>query len=483
MKRLRVLLATPPYHCGMLEAAGSWLPLGLVYLAGAVRAAGHEVRIYDAMSRYHGWEEIGRTLEDFRPDVVALGGITATVTDCVDFCALAKEFDPRVVTVLGNVHPTFMWRELLEADRAVDFVVRGEGEAAFADLVACLAAGGDPARVAGIALRREGRAEATPERPFAADLDTLAPAWDLVDWPLYTYHPRPGSRLAIVSSSRGCIGGCRFCSQRLFWQGRWRARSPEGFVAELEHLRRTYGVDVAMISDEYPTRDRARWERILRLLAERDLGVELLMETRADDILRDADLMDLYRAAGVSHVYVGVEAVDQERLDLYGKDIKVEGGRRAIEILNAADIVSETSFVVGTPDETPASLERTLELAKYYDPDMAFFLPLTPWPYTPLHDLYRDRIEDRDWRHYNLVEPVIRPETMDRAELRRRMLAATGAFFAHKFARLHRMTPAKRAFMTTVLRLLVERSYLSGEMAATLLPFRKLLGAFKEAER
>ncbi|MBA2848100.1 radical SAM protein [Thermosulfuriphilus ammonigenes] len=474
MGKKRILLVTPPYHCGMLEAAGTWLPLGLVYLAGAVREAGHEVIIYDAMSLYHGWEEIACLIEDFKPHILASGAITATVNDSLKLCHLAKEIDPQVITVLGNVHPTFMYEEVL-ASGVVDFIVRGEGEETFSELVECLAAEDNPQKVAGLAFLKDGGPFLTPERPFVVDLDRLKPAWDLLDWSVYTYHPQPGSRLAIVSSSRGCVAGCLFCSQRLFWRGSWRARSPEAFVDELAYLRRVYGVDVVMISDEYPTRDRQRWQRILDLLLQRDLEIEILMETRVDDIIRDEDIMEKYRLAGITHIYVGVESPDQQKIDLFQKDIRVEASKKALDIINRADIVSETSFVVGTPDETKDSLNQTLELAKFYDPDMAFFLPLTPWPYTPLYQRFRDYIEDYNYSHYNLIEPIIRPLAMSRAELRRAMFSATGRFFAHKFARLETLTPYKRGFMLTVLQLLLERSYLASEMMSLLVPFKRFL--------
>ena len=253
-------------------------------------------------------------------------------------------------------------------------------------------------------------------------------------------------------------------------------------MAELELLRERYGVDVVMISDEYPTRDRARWERILDLLIERDLGMEILMETRVDDIVRDEDLMEKYRAAGVSHIYVGVEAPDQKRVDEYRKNIRVEDSKRALEIINRADIISETSFVVGTPDETRENLRATLELAQFYDPDMAFFLPLTPWPYTPMYEKYREHIEVHDWSKYNLVEPVIRPRGLSREELRRLLFSSTGKFFKHKLSQFPRLSPFKRDFMLRVLGLMVERSYLSEEMQRVLLPFRAFLSR-KKARR
>src|SRR5512138_2718521 len=141
-RRPRVLLVTAPYHSGVVEAAGVWLPLALVYVAGAARAAGAEVRIHDAMSLFASHEDIAKVIEEFRPDVVGTTAITATEPDARVICETAKRWNPAVRTVLGNVHATFCWDRILREDPAVDFVVRGEGEETFSDLVRALAAGG-----------------------------------------------------------------------------------------------------------------------------------------------------------------------------------------------------------------------------------------------------------------------------------------------------------------------------------------------------
>ncbi len=466
-RRPRVLLVTSPYHSGVVEAAGVWLPLALVYVAGAARRSGAEVEIFDAMSRFASHEDIARRIEEFRPDVVGTTAITATEPDARVICATAKRWDPAVRTVIGNVHATFCWEEILREDPNVDFVVRGEGELTMAELVGALAAGGsdaDLARIRGLAWRRAGVPTANAPRPLVPALDDLAAAWDLVEWPLYSYRPSPGGRLAIVSSARGCSQRCSFCSQQKFWARSWRGREAGRFVDELELLRDRYGVSVAMLSDETPTSDPRRWQAILDLLVERRTGVELLMETRVDDVLRDEAILPRYAAAGISHVYVGVESTSQATLDLYQKDIKVAQSKRAIELINAHGIVSETSFVLGTPEETAASVRETVELAKWYAPDMAFFLALTPWPYADITPELEHRIATRDYRRYNLVEPVMKPDGMTIDELRSELHRATGHFFQDKFRNLATLTPGKRSFMVRVLKLLIEHSYLGEEM-------------------
>jgi anaerobic magnesium-protoporphyrin IX monomethyl ester cyclase len=463
-QRPEILLVTPPYHSGVVESAGSWLPLGLLYVGGALQRAGFGVALYDAMTRFDTLEQVRQTLQREKPDVVMVSCITATVLDGIEVCRVAKEENPEVLTVVGNTHPTFMYDEILRGYPEVDVVVRGEGEVAAVELVRAWHSDDDLARVDGIAFRRDNGIVQTPARGFVENLDTVSPAWDLVPWGEYTYRPKPNSVLAVVSSSRGCQQHCRFCSQRLFWKESWRGVSPECFVGELEHLRTRYGVDVAMIADEIPSFDAVRWERILDLLVERDIGMSLLLETRVNDILRDEALLPKYRQAGIEHIYVGVESVNQATLDLYKKDAKVEEGKRAIELINAHDIISETSFVMGGPLETSEDMKRTIEIAKFYDPDMAFFLALTPWPYADLYQEVKDHITTHDYRKYNLVEPVIKPVGMTLDEVQQHLLLGFREFYMDKMKRFKTMPAWKKEFMKSLMKLLAEHSYLRDQM-------------------
>ena len=459
------MLITPPYHSGVVESAGTWLNLGFVYIAGSLRKSGYDVELYDAMSYFHTYEDIAGRIEVLKPDVVATTAITATINDCLEVLRLAKRINASIVTVIGNVHPTFCWQEILEGDSGpVDYIVRGEGETTLPELLDCHFAGGDVSLVRGIAFRSGERAVATTPREYIQDLDSLEGAWDLVDWDIYTYRPTPGSVLAIINSSRGCNQYCSFCSQQLFWGRTWRAKSPEKFVAELEHIHGTYGVNAAMIADETPTLDRKRWERILDLLIERSMKFELFMETRVKDIVRDRDILQRYRKAGIVHIYVGVESTRQETLDRFAKDVSVGESKLAIELINGEDIVSETAFVLGMPDETKESINSTLELAKHYGPDMAYFLAIAPWPYANLYKDLEPHIATKDYSKYNLIEPVVKPAGMTVDELRDELNRATRMFYMDKFSRLKTMSPFKRNYMVSVMKLLMEHSYLSSQI-------------------
>ena len=466
MKKInKILLITPPYHSGVVESAGVWLNVGFVYIAGSLRAAGYDPIYYDAMSYWHGYDEIRKRIAGEKPDVVATTAFTAEIVDALKVLKLAKDINPEIITVIGNVHPTFCYEEILkEHSRYVDYIVRGEGEETMVDLMDALSSSGDISRVKSIVYKNNGEIIVTPSKGFIKDLDILPMAWDLVDWPIYTYRTMENSRLAIVSSSRGCSQQCSFCSQLLFWQRKWRGRSAENFVAELEFLRDTYGVNVVMISDETPTLDRQRWNRILDLLIERDTGTKILMETRVDDILRDEDIMWKYRKANIDHIYVGVEATTQETLDIFKKEIKVEQSKKALDLINEYDIVSETSFVLGMPDDTKEKIRNTVELAQFYNPDLAFFLAIAPWPYSEIYPMLKPYIEVWDYSKYNLVEPVVKPKEMTIDEVRKELGLASRNFYMDKLRKLDSMTPEKQEFMIKVTKLIATNSYLKEHM-------------------
>jgi anaerobic magnesium-protoporphyrin IX monomethyl ester cyclase len=457
----KVLLITPPYHSGVVETAGRWPNAGFVYIAGQLRAAGYDPVIYDAMAKDVGYEEIEREIRRVEPDVVAVTAFTAAVPEAVETLRRVKRLDPDVVTVMGGVHPTFMYEELLNNyGDVLDYAARGEGEVTLPELMGALDGALPVADVKGIAYKDGDRIRVTPKRPWIADLDALTPAWDLLDWSDYVFYPLPDSALAVVPTSRGCDQACSFCSQQKFWERTFRGRDPEKVVDELEDLKNRFGVEVVMFSDETPTLDGDRWRRMLDLLIERDLGMHILMETRVDDLLRDRDIIGKYREAGVRHIYLGVEATSQEALDRFNKNIAVEQSKEAIDLINANDMISETSFVLGMPEETKKSIRATLELAKHYDPDLAFFLTIAPWPYADIYSELEPHIVSRDYADYNLVAPVVKPVAMTTTELMDEIINCYRSFYMGKLEHIDEMSTEKREYFLVTMKLLMENSYL-----------------------
>ncbi len=462
---MKVLFITPPFHAGVVEVAGRWVPLYFVCLSGALRAGGHAPYIYDAMTKDVGYPEIEQKIRELDPDVVATTAITCTSPDAIKVLELAKRINPDITTVCGGIHASFMYEEMFSLTDSIDYIVVGEGEETIVELVNAISDKSDPSSVKGIAYRKGEEVCKTPKRPYLKDLDGMPMGWDLLDWEDYVYFVLPGSRLGAVATSRGCEKECTFCSQQKFWEGTWRGRSPEDIVREMEELGRDHGVDVVLLTDDYPTPDRQRWEKFLDLLIDKGLPMKILMETRAEDIVRDKDIIWKYKQAGIIHIYVGTEATEQATLDLIKKDLKLKDSIEALKLLREVGIITETSLILGFPEETEESIERTLALAKQYNPDFAHFLAIAPWPYSDIYNDLKPYITVHDYQKYNLIDPVIKPKNMTLEEIDSAIFKCYREFYMGK---MHEMLNTddefKRDYMLKAMRLMMSNSFIRKKM-------------------
>ncbi len=433
---MKVLFISPPYHAGVVEVAGRWVPLYFVYLAGALRTAGHEPVIYDAMTKFVGYDEIEASIRKQKPDMVCTTAITCTSPDAIKVMELAKRIDPDITTVCGGVHASFMYEEMFSLTGAMDYVVIGEGEETIKELAASLEAGREPALVAGLAYRKDGKTVVTDKREFCKDLDNMPTAFDLLDWEDYTYFIVPGSRLGAIATSRGCDKDCTFCSQQKFWEQTWRARSPEDLLREVEEQHTKYGVDIILLTDEYPTPDAKRWEDFLDLLIEKAMPVQFLMETRIEDIIRDREILWKYRKAGIIHIYVGIESTEDTELEALKKGITSEQAKLALKLMKEAGIITETSMILGFPDDTKESIEQTIKLIREYDPDFAHFLAIAPWPYSDLYKELEPYIVEHDYKKYNLIDPIVKPKAMTIEDIDLQIINGYRDFYMNKFMQM-----------------------------------------------
>ncbi len=433
---MRIVLVHPNYHSGGAEIAGSWPPAWAAYLAGSLKTAGYDdVHFVDAMTNHLDDDAIAERLRALSPDVVGCTAITPSIYAAERVLEIAQEVCPGAVRVLGGIHATFMYKQVLSEAPWVDVIVRGEGEEIFSELIRTIDAGRWPADrkvIEGIAYRDGEEIVATKAAPTVKNLDAITPDWSLLEWSKYVYVPL-GVRVAIPNMARGCPFTCSFCSQWKFWRD-YRVRDPKKVVDEIETLVNEHDVGFFILADEEPTINRKKFvafceELIARGLPER---VKWGINTRVTDILRDEQLLSLYRRAGLVHVSLGTEAAAQLRLNRFNKETKIEDNRRAIELLRNADIFIEAQFIVGLENETRETLEETYQMARAWNPDLANWAMYTPWPFSSLFQELGDKVEVFDFSKYNFVTPIMKPQAMDRAELLDRVMHNYRRFYMRK---------------------------------------------------
>jgi anaerobic magnesium-protoporphyrin IX monomethyl ester cyclase len=433
---MRIVFVHPNYHSGGAEIAGSWPPAWVAYLAGALRDAGFDdVRFIDAMTDDLTDDALREQLTALEPDIVGCTAITPSIYVAERVLEIAREVRPGAITLLGGVHATFMYKQVLTEAPWIDAIVRGEGEEILVELVQAIADGRWPAsrqEIRGIAYRNGSEIVATPAAPTVKNLDGINPDWGVLDWQKYIYVPLD-KRVAIPNMARGCPFTCSFCSQWQFWRD-YRVRDPKKVVDEIETLVNEHGVGFFILADEEPTINRKKFNEFCEELIARGLPekVQWGINTRVTDILRDEEKLSLWRRAGLVHVSLGTEASAQLKLDLFNKETKVEDNRRAIELLKKADIFVEAQFIVGLENETPETLEETYRFAREWDPDLANWSMYTPWPFTPLFQSLGDKVEVFDFSKYNFVTPIMKPAAMERGELLDRVMHNYRRFYMIK---------------------------------------------------
>lgn len=435
---LRILLIHPNYHSGGAEIAGNWPPAWAAYLAGALKAAGFsDVGFVDAMTNDLSDAAIEEILARESPDVVGVTAITPSIYKAERLLQLAKRRHPHAVTLLGGVHATFMYQQVLTEAPWIDAIVRGEGEDILLDVIRAIDEGRwpeDRRAIKGIAYIDSGSAQivATEAAPTIKDVDSITPDWGILEWEKYNYIPL-NRRVAIPNMARGCPFTCSFCSQWKFWRD-YRIRDPKKVVDEIQTLFERYDVRFFILADEEPTINRKKFIQFCQELIDRGLPekVQWGINTRVTDILRDEELLPFYRKAGLIHVSLGTEAAAQLQLDRFNKETKVADNKRAIQLLREAGIVVEAQFIVGLENETAETLEETYQMAVDWKPDLANWSMYTPWPFSNLFQEIRNKVEIFDFEKYNFVTPIIRPEAMDRGELLDRVMNNYRRFYIKK---------------------------------------------------
>lgn len=404
---MRIALVNVPVQ----EGNNVFPPLGLLYLAGALRAAGHVLLVLDEDPRRT--PDLAGRIAAFRPEIVGFSFLTMSWDRASELVVAVRARLPGVLLVGGGAHATADPTGTLES-LALDAVVVGEGEIAMCEIAHLVSSGGSIELVAGV-VTRTGKG---PERVPVQDLDELPfPARDLLGHAPYLRPPGlirgwASQGIASMLGGRGCPFKCSYCASHQQLGRRVRMRSPGNIVAELEMLKRVDDIRGIYWVDDVFTHDRAWALEVCAAIA--PLGLHWGCQSRADAV--DGALLRAMRDAGCVQIDVGVESGSSRILKAMHKGVSPEQYIDAFDLIHAAGLRTGASFIVGYPGETEEEIRATQALAKRLRSEWTVFFFATPYPGT---ELWRKTVKQQgeswpawgeSWNNRVGPEPFIRGE-------------------------------------------------------------------------
>ncbi|MGB9854255.1 MAG: B12-binding domain-containing radical SAM protein [Candidatus Bathyarchaeales archaeon] len=415
-EKIKVALVNPPIIKGAFQHH-PYLPIGLTYLAAVLEKNSYEFKVIDCAALGMDHKKLEGELASFQPDVVGITSMTPTAHSALLSAQIAKNACPESLVILGGPHAHFMDKKILFQEKAVDFIVRGEGEQTLLELLQCISSHCDPQKIMGITFRKDENIVRTPDRPFIEELDELP-------FPAYHYFPLKryrlfGKMIFPIITSRGCPFQCSFCVTSRMFGKKFRSRKPENVAKELEWLINNYGAGAVSFYDDTLTLDKNRIIKLFEEIKRRRIDIPWDCQTRVDQV--SEEILKGMKEANCQQVLFGVESGSQKILSLMKKGTTVEQNEKAIKLAKEAGLFVAISVIIGYPGETSETLEQTFNFIKKVKPDDVYVCIATPYPGTELRSLIENmgwKISN-DWSLYDTVTPVFENPLLPTEEITR----------------------------------------------------------------
>ncbi len=374
------------------------LPIGIYYLAAVLRENGHEVEIVN----WYNLKDLSlarKTFQTLRPDLIGFSIFNANRWGAIDLSQVAKEVLPNTPIVFGGVGATFLWEHFLKHFPEIDYVILGEGETPFLELVKGLSGSlttEELSQIKGLALRVDGRPFTLGPADFTPDIDQL---------------PDPARYFVFqhVISSRGCPWNCVFCGSPRFWKRKVRFHSPEYFVEQLERLYRQ-GIRFFYVSDDTFTLKKERVIRICEEILKRKLHITWQAISRVDCL--DEDIVYWMRRAGCLQISFGVESGSEKiRNQVLNKKLSEKDIKKAFALCRAYGILPRAYFIYGCPGESRKTIQASIDLMKKIKPLSMLCYILDIYPGTALYEEFKQRTGATDDIWLKRIEDIMYHET------------------------------------------------------------------------
>jgi anaerobic magnesium-protoporphyrin IX monomethyl ester cyclase len=423
--KLDSLLISPPIfykNSGSIweKVNSNFPPLGLASMAAYLRSKNHTVQIIDCNVEspsvedfeYYFLKHFVEVYDEIR--FVGITTMTPTVKKAYKIAEICKKHYPNVTIAFGGVHPSFLSEEVVSHE-IVDFVIKGEGEITFEELVS----GKNISVIDGLCYQKNGKYIENAPRERIKDLDNFPmPAYDLL--PIEKYRPAKGTykKLPAMSlmTSRGCPGQCTFCNKTL--GKKIVFKDAETIFKEIKYLHKQYGIRQILFYDDTFTVFKDNVRKLCKMLIKSKMNISWTCFARVDFI--DKKQLEFMKKAGCHQIMYGVESVNEQVLKNINKKINPKQVLNAVKWTKEVKIDCRVAFMVGNPGDTKEIIEENIRFVRKLEPDLLIVNITTPFPGTVLFDWAKERdlILSYDWDDYNFAKPIMRLENLDEHEIK-----------------------------------------------------------------
>ncbi|HIE26097.1 TPA: B12-binding domain-containing radical SAM protein [Candidatus Poribacteria bacterium] len=385
---IRALLLAMPNSIAKFDVATKVPNLGLISMAGNVDASICDVRVADlVLVKPKAEEYVGEFLRIHQPRLVGLSCMSFQYPTAIKLARLVKEYDKTILTVLGGYHPTLMYEEIARSPDSeyVDFIIRGEGEITFNELVYAINSALGYDKIAGLSYKFNDSFRHNPPRELI-DLNTLQfPRRDvrLLKKGFHVF----GVPLDAIETSRGCTHNCKFCSISRMYGRNFRRYKIDRVLQDIKNAQ-AYGAQAAAMVDDNITLDVKRLEEICEAIIDARLNhIHYSVQASTRGIASSPKLAQKMGDAGVKLVFLGIESVSQTNLNFLGKSYAVEGDAvKAVRYLKDNGIIIVGGFIVGNADDDEEALWETFRTSQKLGVDVPIFFILTPHTKTEIRE-------------------------------------------------------------------------------------------------
>ncbi len=375
-------------------------PLGMVYLAALLRDKGYEAKFIDANILNLSYEEIIKQLNEFKPDYVLYNGITDNLQDTLSWIKKIKDEYMKPV-IIGGPHMEIYPEETLTHE-CLDYGVVGDGWETLPELLDALENNRDLTKVKGLVFRDNGKVILTEERPKTVSLEDVPfPARDLLPNEKYDTVLSKARPITIMITALGCPFKCTYCCT----DTNLRARSAEHIVAEVEECINRYGIKEIEFYDETFTVNKKKMNKFLDLVEEKGLKFYWSVRTRVDCV--DKELLGRMSKNGCIRINFGIESGDEAVLKGINRNMSIDTIRDAVKWSKEAGIMTFGFFMIGLPQDTKESIEKTLNLMLELDLDFMQLNKFTMLPHSAIYEDYKKETGKDFWREYTLGKATL----------------------------------------------------------------------------